>query len=383
MPTGKGPTLYLSEVLREHLKRWKSYLGLEKVITEANAHLQEQGSSGGKKKPRLKVDRRKLGKIMRGENVSLTRDELVALDNYLTPFGQGLGEKPYFVKERILKSLGEYGVVTFLLGAMPDRERLTNDMSEWDVKAMTEILRGMYIFRESVHFDIESVLFSDSKEHTPGETDQWHAVFREDGPSVCAIGSPRACHGTEFMLAKMFGVEAFRPATKPLPFQFIWQRGKRDSNFHSAFALTEKQIEKFSPRTRKEILESGNSALKLHDMDEPLIALRRGEYRWKDYGVVAAQRLSGGQVWLAVAGLSGTTTYATAVAIRTTLEATVPQAQQGNPSPVLWAVVESEIKEQVGGGGGEKRSVGAPRIIHGPKHWPEQPSSPEPTASQS
>lgn len=383
MPNGKGPTLYLSEVLRAHLKRWKSFLALEKAIADANAHLQEQGSSGGRKKVCLKVDRRKLAKIIRGDNVSLTRDELVALDNYLTPYGQGLGEKPFFVKERILKSLVESGDVTFLLGAMPVPERATNDLSEWDVKAMAEIVRGMYVFRESVHFDIESVLFSDAKQHAPGETDQWQSVFREDGPSVCAIGSPRACHGTEFMLAKMFGVEAFRPASKALPFQFIWKRGKRDSNFQSAFALTEKQVEKFSQRARKEILESGNSALKLQEMEEPLIALRRGEFRWKDYGIVAAQRLSGGQVWLAVAGLSGTTTYATAVAIRTTLEATVPQAQQGNPSPILWAVVESEIKEQVGGDGGEKRSVGAPRIIHGPKHWPEQPSATDATAPQS
>ena len=104
----------LAKVVLEEYRRWGSYDRLAIEIAAVNRPADEH------KLNRHKVDRRKLKKIAQQEKVSLSPDELEALNTYLIGFGKGLAA--IFGQPSIVKSLVETGQVTFLLGSRPRDE---------------------------------------------------------------------------------------------------------------------------------------------------------------------------------------------------------------------------------------------------------------------
>lgn len=80
-------------------------------------------------------------------------------------------------------------------------------------------------------------------------------------------------------------------------------------------------------------------------VDRTVYASRRQGWKWKDYGIIAAQRRSSGQLWLVLCGLSGPTTYAAAKVLKS-LADIIPPNPFGEDSKVQWAVVKSVIEEK-------------------------------------
>ena len=86
----RWPKLRMAKVLGDQKKKSGSFVKLEEDIQRASE---------------IKVDRRKLKKIVAGDNVSLSLKELVGLDAYLSRLGQGLAETPLFEVPQILRGL--------------------------------------------------------------------------------------------------------------------------------------------------------------------------------------------------------------------------------------------------------------------------------------
>jgi len=297
------------------------------------------------------LDRRKLRRIVEGCAVTLSLEELAALDEFLGPFGEGLGDVPLFSKPAPLRALAASGHVTFLLGAYARKAEQRNDVSAFDVRSMAVLLRGLEKVKPGVGVDIEDVLF-DEKVGAP-------KVLHEPQRSVCSIGSPRACAASAAMLTKMFsGRQVTGTADPPPTVRFIW--GRRDSDEPSStFDADIAGLREIDAGLARD-LERGR-AWGAIQVDRGLFALRYDKQpQWPDYGLVALQRREQGRVWMVVAGLSAASTYACAVAV---VEASIGSVDEGprGVSSVRWAVVEANITRSAAPG--DPRTVKAQQVI--------------------
>ena len=348
--------MYLSKVLDSEKNRWKSFDKLAQKIREAN-------------KEQCGVDRRKLKKIVIGDEVSLTLAELRALDTYLTPLGEGLGDKPLFEKQRILEAFAETGDVTFLLGAMPGKpqEEMRTIISHWDVESMAEILRGVYSFRTDIRFDIKDLLLPKKRGDSGWDSEnELGNLLRDDGPSICCIGSPRSCYATEIILAKMFEIDPYIASAESLPFYFYWPLKFLSKTFSSAFTVDKRRLACF--RTIQCIGEE-DMAINVLDIDQAFVANKTKKTIWEDYGVFVAQRRKTGRIWLVIAGLTGPTTYATAKAVRSTIETAAPARKYDGHSEILWGIISTEIRINTHSSGDKRDIVADPRLRLGPRYW--------------
>ncbi len=358
MALAREQKLRLIEVLRRERDRWGSYDRLSIEIAAA---------SGG-----VTVDRRKLKNLVSGKDVSLKISELNALDAYLAPLGEGLATKPVFEQSAIMAELAQSVETTFFLGSIPRGKLGRIDISHWDVRSMIEILRSLNHYGQ-MQIDIEEVVYQPEKEDlAQGINDEtWFARLKNGQGSLVCIGSPRVNRATEVVLSEMFDVAPFQAplvGDEPsLPFYFIWPKDRAD--FVSHFSLDGPSIEGAYPVFAKEI-SAGNPNVMGMSFDGRVLPVHRGGEDWLTYGIIAAQRRYTGQIWLALAGLSGTSTFGVARTAKTIVEA-LPWAVTGKNSAVLWAVVETAVETDASLSG-DKRIVRAQRIIHGPKLWPTE-----------
>ncbi len=184
--------------------------------------------------------------------------------------------------------------------------------------------------------------------------------------SIVCIGSPRACRASERMLAKMFKVEAFEQpmrAEESLPFYFIWARGS--DRFSSRFAGDAKSIERLDSQLASAIRKSPARAMGLR-VGNTVYPTHIAGNKWKDYGIIAAQRRRNGQLWLVLCGLTGPTTLAAAKAVKSLANVLTP-SPVGEDSAVQWAVVKAAIETTEMPG--DARKVIGQEIIDGPKVW--------------
>lgn len=73
-------------------------------------------------------------------------------------------------------------------------------------------------------------------------------------------------------------------------------------------------------------------------------------------------------LWVVIAGVSGPETLA-AAPLLDSFEAKFPASQPGQPSPVLWTVVESHIRIRPDATG-DKREITGQRYLFEPRvHW--------------
>ncbi len=327
---GAAPVLRLARVLKQQLDEQPGYSRLSRRIAEANA------DHGG-----CSVDRRKLKQLVAGGDVTLTLRELIALDRFLTPLGEGLADKPLFERPAPIRSLVAKARVTIVLGAYIRPKGRRNDLSRWDVRSMAHLLRAIEKRRPETHVDIRDALSYKERPEAP-------KYLVEPGPSMCSIGSPRASFATEIMLAKMVGVEPFvRGSAQRAPFRFIWSP-KAPGRHASCFRIEPDQIlprdEKFVRDVRDGIVWG---ALQVNDglyitRAAPHETGQERDQIWKSYGIVVTQQRADGSVWMVCAGLTGPGTFAATVALAGELTGAVPEAVSGH-SPLRWDVVECSV----------------------------------------
>jgi hypothetical protein len=287
------------------------------------------------------VERRKLAKIVNcPEQVSLTLAELRAIDRYLEPFGEGLARNPIFEKPDILQSIAATGDILFLLGAKPDEEPY---FSLWDVISMAEIQRRLYFYSRSIHLDLHYVQLSTPDTVTQGVRPamiESCAEHLEGRRSVVCIGSPRANHATEVMLARMFGVEPFKQTAvhhPRVPFHFVWAE---PLPLDSAFAVPAAEIAEVDAGVADLASRDGCRALRV-ERQAFLAELPAGS-SYTSYAITAVQRRPNGAVWVVISGISGPSTYAAARALAS-LAAALPGPVAGKASPILWAAVTATV----------------------------------------
>lgn len=316
-----------------------SFLGLQEKIKAAN--------QGGKT-----IDRRKLRRLVAGdEDVSLTVEELKALDAFLTPLGEGLADKPIFSKPAALRSLAEKGRVTIAIGAYSCEDEERNALNDWDVLALVELNQAIKKSRPGTRVGVENMRFTEGLPKPPPFLD-------EAGPSVCCIGSPRSCYAAEFMLARMLGVTEFSgAAVDDVPFRFIWSPLATRPH-PSAFRVEAEQISALDAELAADI--QANNAWGALQIRHTLYPVRRRNKKgniWTAHGIILSQARPGGQAWMVIAGLSGPATFACAAIVAADRAGAVPTLQTGQGS-VRWDVVECIVK-----GDRDQQEVISPRVV--------------------
>lgn len=210
MSNGDRPHVRMAGALMRLMNGKPNYSKLARAIAAANPGHKERC-----------LDRRKLAQLVAddpAEPVTLSLDELIGLDAYLSQFGEGLADRPLFEKRSPVRSLAGEGRVSVVVGAYPRESPQRNDVSRWDLLATAEILRAIEKARPGTNGLIEDALFGDESPKLP-------TYLRRTGPSVCTIGSPRACFASEHVLASMFKTTPF--GTKDgarLPIRFFWSQ---------------------------------------------------------------------------------------------------------------------------------------------------------------
>ena len=364
-----GPSLTdrLAEVVNRARDQCGSFERLSQEIHTANLPINE-----GKIDPKKRtIDRRKLKRISDCDNVSISLDELQALDTYLTRQGKGLAailEKP-----SIIKSLVEKGRATFLLGSRPREERRTIELSRWDLRTVGEVLRAIYRVTPAVRINVEDVFLRNREDNLNATTyrglfhdETWLSLLEDgDGPSLICIGSPRACHATELVLASMFSTEPFQRSdascSTRLPFYFVWSQEQYDE-VPSSFALNETALPNHADN--RVIADWNTLALQFNNTLHPVY--REGRTS-NTYGIICAQRRRTGQVWVVMIGLNGPGTLASARLIDSVTTA-LPQGEIGRHSSVLWVAVEGRV-EETSGKRGDLRELVQQQLFSDPATW--------------
>ncbi len=290
-----------------------------------------------------RVHRRTLAKLAKSPaEVRFTLDMFIALNLYLTKYDQSLQDIPIFGRTGILDVLASSKKVVFLLGSKPRAKEQRDDIGRWDNLALAKLLPA--ISRSSPHAEylIENVICRWPVTAESLADDQFQVALNDDQASVISFGSPLASPGSELMLARMFGVEAFTTQNFGLPlllpFYFVW-RPLVAKQFRSAFALTWRELLKVD---KKLALQVKRNRLSCFFVGKRRYLVAAKEKAWTIPGVIVAQRRAAGNVWVVLAGLAGPATVAAAQLLKR-IKAELPW-KEGADSDVLWVPVKARVK---------------------------------------
>jgi hypothetical protein len=367
----------LGRILHKRKEQEGSFLALEKAIEKANGP--DPWGDPNAKSPKRKVDRRKLTRLIDGDGeVAFSLSELRALDAYLEQYGEGLAYVPIFEKPDLMQTLADSGQVTFLLGSKSESERAGGPryFSHWDVLGMAEIQRGINASEGGVRFDIQDVMIDGRLPGLVESSDQsgWEGLMDDHGPSLVCLGSSRTSSATEIMLRRMFqcpdSVNALPEDGRDLPFHFAWG-STLPYVFPSHFHLSSKELGK-RDRRAAELIDFGDASALVtenHVFVDTVNQMQEGN----TYGVCVAQRRKGGQVWLVVAGITGTATYAAAKVART-LATRLHEQRRGEDSDIYWAVVQAGVTKDPDLPFPNVRSIAKEELASETHNWPTQPN---------
>ncbi len=302
------------------------------------------------------------------KNVSLSYSNLVALDCYFSQQGQGLDENPIFERRGLLNCLVEKKRVTFLFAGKPSITEKHDDVSLWDTRSIAKIIQDLYQCQSGIEVELLDVLLANNSSELPGMA--WYERLEQTDRSIICIGSPRACLASEVMLSKMCQVDPFvrpKPAIgniESLPFYFLWPSRLR-LNIDSHFVPKLADVRQVDPKLAEEVRRNKSAAICL---DGKWTSIPMQGKHWNMYGIIAAQRRSGGQIWMVIAGISGPATYAASHLIENFDDA-LPQA--GDDSPIMWAPMTVPVHVDSQKKGGDNRVPGKARLIGKPRLWPK------------
>jgi hypothetical protein len=337
--------LRLARVLGELKAKEGGYSALARAIDRSTAAGPRPDS--GEDDRKRGFDRRKLKSIIEADkNLVLSLKELRALDCYLERYGEGLAYVPLFQKPDLMQTLAESGRVTFLLGSKPEAKGELRHFSHWDVLAMAEIQRAINPSEVSVRFDIQDVPLYEELEATRESitgTGGWMELLDDHGPSLVCLGSSRTNPAEEAMLCEMFQRPAFEEAPpderRQLPFHFVWNPDL-PYVFPSHFHLRSDDISSDHPDAA-ELIEGGQCSAVV--TDDAILVDRVTPRRSGDtYGVCVAQRRKRGQVWLALAGVTGAATFV-AAKLAKSLATRLHEQKRGQDSDVYWAAIRGRV----------------------------------------
>jgi hypothetical protein len=310
----------LKLVINTAAARTKGFNALEKEMKKFLAPL---------KLPYLK--RRQLAKLgVEDIDLPLSLRQLEGLDYYLRHFCRtSLGH--LWGDRNILQTLAADERIMFLLGSQPDREARRIDLSRWDIRAMREVLDGLYGLGMPLTIEFEDVIYRDAHADDFGtdkvaRNEQWyHDLVKGSGAAVVCIGSPKANHGAEVLLSRMMGVEPFKPwsSSQPRPFAFIWSGDdKRGKKIQSCFKLDPVKdaqqvlaLKGATPEIVAELQKSKDGSTLGIAVGDELFTVRRNHTSWDSYAVIAARR-SGRRTEVCLAGLTGPATLGAAKTLR-------------------------------------------------------------------
>lgn len=397
------PALRLARVLRRRADAEGSFNKLARKITEASCPRAGAGGSDPPVERRGKdcVDRRKLKRLVEGENVVLSIAELRALDAYLERYNEGLAHRPLFERPSLLEALAAGGEVAFLLGCRPRRGGGgpgasaapaaygdAEEISKWDVHSMTDVQAGLLQVAPAVRMDLLDV----RREPEPSVARQsihepWGAALSGEGPSLVALGSPRTCPAVEHLLARMFGVEAYRGGSagrSGLPFGFVYPPDLEGSAA-SSFSCELEAVREQDAELAGQIARGEAAALRLGSRFVRSLVPggappssgahgangSAGSEGWT-YAVVAAQRRRTGRVWMALAGLTDCGTLA-AARLLPCLSAGRLHSDSGRLSPVLWAGIRARVEVLPAASSRSFRRLVSQEVVEGPFAWGPAP----------
>jgi hypothetical protein len=331
---------------------------------------------------------RRLEKIASGTPVRVSFAELEAIHAALDQFKFPDGLASFFAPPRLLELLVSKGKVTLIVGTKPylisSMSPITS-ASHWDLKSIAVLTEAIYrhappsviaVQLSEILLRSPDYLDTFTKEDKSGiKPEDILATLRDrddfkdisDAQSIISIGSPRANHATECMLAKMFNVPPFMPEEKgprrPLPFQFEWS-ALQLQKLHSTFA-------------RRSSHKNG----KVNEKDWRTAALWIGDTRygidrdqtvWTDYGVIAVQRRPRGGIWACCSGSGGPATFAAACKLGDLVGHLPPASRLSSKSSVLWTVVTTRVKRDSGTIGDDRKMTLPSLLDKEPYIWPYQ-----------
>lgn len=230
-----------------------------------------------------------------------------------------------------------------------------------------------------IDYDIEDVLLETPMDEKAAARTDWYKILDDSTRSLVAIGSAKACHASEVMLARMLGVEPFASALGKngsrlcVPFAFVWHR-MPPGRFRSSFCLTHRELKRMGSGIeavdlggRKRLAEKKSSAL-IFNIDRCRAELVPvGKTEWDAYGTIVAQRRAGGNVWVVLAGITGPATYAAAELLNC-IRGELPR-QEPNGGMVLIQPIVVTIKIDRDCKVGDNREIKNPRLIGDALLW--------------
>lgn len=326
----------LREYATSHSYRW-----LENAIEAANPNDEK-----------WRIDDDKLKRIVTRSdgNVSLTLNEITALDRFFAQLGEGSNKKGLFERS-ILEPVSHFGKVCFILGASPDRDEVTNVVRRWDSQAMAEIVAALTHERERIRVEVRDVLRNAADQDTSVGGQPWykHLFYpQDDSPSLISIGSPLANPASEWMLAKMFSLKPFQKTFTELPFHFVWPP-RVNAPYPSSFAMDVRMLESMSRNDAKKVVEDERGLLrvranmrdgKVYETFHPSTRLQQSG---KAPAIIVAQQRRNGQILIMVAGVSGPGTLAAARYLATAETYSLPEPEGAHDGNLWIGVVESDV----------------------------------------
>jgi hypothetical protein len=287
------------------------------------------------------IDRRKLKKMAEGDGFTISPQELIVLDHYLSPFGLGLGERPLFIRRPLLESFIRSEGVDLCVASFPEVEAERNAVSLWDIKAFNRLQNELQSRRRDLRLQLKDIFLG---QHTPLDND-FKKLLDDPKVNLICIGSPRANPLAEFILKKVF---EGTPTTQ-LPFGFWWENESRTQK--SRFTVPTRQalemfrslgIDNETRRKRSAIILQGRSNAEL------LLVEPKNVGPWKDYGLFIVHRQKNGKLLALLAGLSGPATFAAAEWLsETAISLPAPSVPNASLIITLECTIE-EIKDSLG-----------------------------------
>jgi hypothetical protein len=191
-----------------------------------------------------------------------------------------------------------------------------------DFQALGFIQTAVIGYSRNVHFRNHEVRMREIAHDARAELEapELEALFDPHGPSLVCFGSNRGNHVCEKMLCKFgSGPKPFDPHSAhnraELPFHFVWPES-RSYVLKSAFHMTADDIRDIDPEAAEAVERRDAACFRYPGgclVDE---LTDRDKREGRTLALCAAQRRPGDALWLLVAGLTGSATYAAAKWVR-------------------------------------------------------------------
>ena len=332
----------ITELINEHRKDC-SWQALSNNIAAANrfrldnrrsnsvqlteASLKQETEKGKKRKQTNKIkitlDRRKLQDLSKGiASIPLSIYEMELLDTYfIRNGGFGLAELPVFRRQEDLFHVLKANRVSFFVGARFVESLNTEMIARWDVSALNAMRDRLGKDTTTEAFDVATRNIG-----RPLEQKEWRALRRQaTGNVIVSIASPIANASSEYLLAEMFDIQAYRARTA-LP-SVCFAHANDDSP--SAFVREPAEVEGMN----------GNETALLVN-GQPHVSSHEGV----EYGVVIGQRTGPDHAAFVVAGNTGPGTMAAAEFFATgQISETLPKYADSAKQPILVAIISTDV----------------------------------------